>query len=63
MTGEPPVNPHLSDLLRTMISEASTPGPTPETVPKIVVNGSHNVFSWGGPVYVKDAPSPPGERQ
>jgi hypothetical protein len=48
-----PKNHQLTDLFRTAIAAAApAPGSQP---PSIVVNGSHNVISWGGTVYMADA--------
>ena len=50
-----PVNPNLEDLFRTALANAKPPA-APDT-PSIVVNGSHNVISLGGHVYVRDRQS------
>jgi hypothetical protein len=50
-TGESPVNPQLSDIFRTALRDASAPK---MPCPNITVNGSGNVFAWGGTVYLSD---------
>lgn len=45
-------NPHLVDLFRTALSASERQEPPEQFPPRIVVNGSHNVLSWGGSVHV-----------
>jgi hypothetical protein len=53
VNNQQPKNSHLADLFRTALA-AAAPAPGSQT-PSIVVNGSHNVISWGGTVYMADA--------
>lgn len=47
-----PKNHQLTDLFETAIA-AAKPAPASPS-PSIVVNGSHNVISWGGTVYMAE---------
>lgn len=55
-----PINPHLSDLFKTALTQAGAPGDG-QKPPQIVVHGSHNVISWGGTVYMHSVDDHPGE--
>jgi hypothetical protein len=57
MTQPDPINPRMTDIFRTALDAAENEkAAQPPSLPSIVFNGSNNVVSWGGTVYMTSTP-------